>query len=199
MFDINDFDNFVEYNPDQVYGLFDVCSRRFVYIHSNMKFLKFLSVMFSSRYHLWVCDISQADNHQPNMIDNDVAFNWSIEFDQNTHQLFNGDIWYFRHVFKVPRLKELGPPQRSWLIQKDIKYFEYLNTISNILFTSAQSAWDGYVHEIDFEYKESIDTPFVHPRKSFYLKLHNIIYNEYNFDVAKPLIENLINDYAQTL
>lgn len=65
-------------SDEPVYGLYEPVHDLFFLIHPDIEIVKKLVLLFSSRFTLHVCKISDARNYQPGLIDNTVCHNWTL-------------------------------------------------------------------------------------------------------------------------
>jgi hypothetical protein len=186
------------YEDDGVhlYGLYDIITSRFVYIHSNPFFLKLLAVLFSSRYRLFVCQIDCAANYYKNIIDNTVMTNWGIKFDKFEAANMLSRFDFLSQIYKVPELIELGTLPDSEIIVKDIEYFKFVEKLVQELFLFLNDYVDGYSNDVDGLYKDVIGVPFHHKKLEFLTNsVFKVIYLELNLETAKKEILDAFDEY----
>jgi hypothetical protein len=70
------------YPGDKIHhwALYEPASKRFLFTSDvqSIDKLQQIRLLCSSRYNLFLCDISTADNYAPNIIDNECCENWSM-------------------------------------------------------------------------------------------------------------------------
>lgn len=199
MFLISDINNQDEYSDNMLYGLYCPYNKRFVYLNTNRHVLAHTAFMFSSRFELWLCRIDCAENFEPNIIDNEVAQNWSIDFDGNA-AVGARSIFSARHTVEVPLLKYAGKVEVPIAALEDIEYVRYvINLFARIRANIEQPRYDDYSHEIDFVYSSTVHPPFESTRANFFAKVFETVYLESNFAQAKNKIEALNNEYQSIL
>jgi hypothetical protein len=198
MFLIDDILNYHEYNDNMLYGLYDPYSKRFVYTHSNKHILAHTAFLFSSRYELWLCNIAVAENFEPNIIDNDVAQNWSIDF--NGQQLTSNGLFASRSIIDVPLLKDVGQANITTAPLADTEYIKYVVDLFTRISQKVVRPWhDDYFHESDFVYHDIIQSPFTSKRREFYTQVLRVVYFEADFNTARNKIEEMNNAYYSIL
>jgi len=179
-----------------LYGLYDLITQRFIYIHTNPSYLKMIAILFSSRYRLYTCRVDCAKNYTLNIIDNGVATNWGIDFQSYTDPVFTAKFDYFTHIHEVEKLIELGPLPPDEIILKDVPYIQYIDVLWSELENFVSHPYDGYNNDIDSVYRDILQMPFKHPRTKFISEhILSIIYEEYDFEIAKEKIKNAFNSY----
>lgn len=167
------------------YALYNSMIDRFVLTNTSVKLLQLVSVLFSGRYNLIICRLDRATNFNRNLIDNEVALNWT------------GNVDKMKFFTRFPDHHKIIEPKL--LIQQDPVDFndqEYL---------LAAACWldllliDTHIFRQDFVYLyEDLlfeVLPFKHPKKILTNKILHIIYQEFDFITAEKQINELLISY----
>jgi hypothetical protein len=117
----NDPNFFLGYCPDQsqnLLALYQPVMDRFLFVIQDLELAKEMIYLASSRYGLYPCDITTADNYHHNILDNTCCQNWTMS-NRGLRSLITG---YHVSVIKVNQLVEVGAYQdfdvaqeQSWL------------------------------------------------------------------------------------
>lgn len=60
------------------YGLYQLAIDRILFTVEELDLAQQISLIMSSRYNLYLYDLSRAKNYEPNLIDNDCCINWTV-------------------------------------------------------------------------------------------------------------------------
>lgn len=61
------------------YGLYQPVLDRFVFTVDDLEIAQEIKLLMASRFGLYIFDLTQADNYQPNLIDNICCENWTVD------------------------------------------------------------------------------------------------------------------------
>lgn len=99
-----------------LYALYLPVVDRFVLTGTNLLQIEMISLLLSSRYLTWICEISSAENWVPGLVDNECCHNWTLE---NRKDVLASQLTDFLPV-KVTKLIEHTQPwpaaesEKSW-------------------------------------------------------------------------------------
>jgi hypothetical protein len=198
MFDFIAMGDIFEYDDDKnLYGLYDLITNRFLYTNTNVAYLKMIAMLFSSRYRLYLCQLNCAKNWEPNLVDNEVATNWGINFKNYAAFNFAVNFDYLAGVYEVEELIELGPMPEDEIILKDVPYIQYITDLVSDLEDFTSSTQDGFNNAIDAVYGDMLSAPFRHRRTEFLNKeIFTVVYKEFDFQTAKEKIKHALTSYS---
>jgi hypothetical protein len=77
------------------WALYEPASRRFLFSSESQEIahLQEIRMLCSSRYNLFLCDISTAENYHSNILDNTCCDNWSVTGGFNESDLFSAPVY----------------------------------------------------------------------------------------------------------
>lgn len=193
MLDLQKFRWLNEFDGDHLYGLYDIVTQRFIYVHSHFDYLKLVALLFSSRYRLYPCQIDCADNYTPTIIDNDVVTAWGIKYHNAYESSMSSTFNTVKTVYQVKSLIELSPLDDDEIILKDIPYMHYLQGVLTELneLVGISHMGGGFDPDVDLSAAQFLDLPFEHPMSHIIFKeILKVFHEEYDFEIAKGKIRH---------
>lgn len=179
----------------QQYGLYNPVVGRFALVHHDKEVLRWVAKLFSSRYNLFLCDISASRHFSANLIDNSVCHNWTIKDVRNI-----GFTRFPNHdadPFVSSELVDLGPIPEDELLVKDFEYLCFASTwISLLFFEIPRLVSEPYLKYLaeDIPRWSTYNYP-LHPVVRLRDQICSIIYREFVFDTAQEEISKIIENY----
>lgn len=182
------------------YALYNYVVGRFVVTHFDVHVLNTVRKLFSSRYQMILCDLHDAKNFRPDLVDNMCCYNWGVrnsasmqatrfpEFDQRT--------------FACEELVERGPLDENELIWIDREYFwcacSYVTLLTNE--TYRLGVYNQFISEEMLALAgDSLDTSqFLDPITTLKQQIYSAFYNEFDFDKAQDRIKAAVRNYRNT-
>ena len=147
------------------WALYEPASKRFLFTSDDQSIdkLQQIRILCSSRYNLFICDISTADNYAPNLVDNECCENWSMS------GIVNDTTVLASPTFEINKLIPSGSTEIPDSVIKEQKiWIQFVNH------------WLDYVNPMKINQWKFID--------SFIEKMFDIKSNDaegYNFVVEK--------------
>jgi len=194
------------------YGLYDMITNRIVITYHEPHILEFVSNLFSSRVDLKLVNLSTAENFTNNLIDNTCCMNWTVSNHIELTSIRSG----LRINSKIAKAKKLIKSDTTIdfsLLEDTSPYLQYClatvvwfdDNIKNLIseYTGIQElTYKDYDYlfqniflELPFQGNQSSQlgslTKMIRDRK----KVFNIIYNEFDFDIAQIKCNEIINQY----
>lgn len=108
---------------DPVYGLWEPMSDRFLFVTHDISIARTLSLVASSRYLLYVIDISKANNYFHTLIDNTCCNHWSLV---NRGDIMTSNIASFLEIVSAAELVERGH-YTDWPLDREMQYLQICN------------------------------------------------------------------------
>jgi hypothetical protein len=149
-------------NQEHQFGLWEPVLDRFLLVGVDPQNINDLRMIASSRYLLFVCDLSEAANYTPNLLDNSCCENWTLS---NKKSIELGK--FARHINPV-KVEELilchsniewnVESEKSWLLfayhwlkflkhlKVNSQWYFYDRFIKNFIHTSIDKTSDYYDH-----------------------------------------------------
>lgn len=184
--------------PDaSTYGLYEPTNDSFFVVNRNLSVLQEVALLFSSRFTLYVCDISAAASKLSSPIDNTNCANWTVD---NKSQ-FN--ITRFRNPLTVDTISTLVPSsqEKIWNFAQDQQYliavcFWIGEAVTRILDRyNRMNANPGHNLEALNQISKVFGAPFAAPHIGTIEKIKEIIYTEFDYTKAKAQIDQLLIPY----
>jgi len=180
--------------PVMQFGLYEPITSRFVLVGRAEKELLTVANLFSGRLALELCDLTTADNFNPTLVDNSCCLNWTIA---DTSELISakGVNNHIAHpAIRVPHLGPATEIDTSELIVQNQEYlmaaYEWMCLDYRDFFQfNVDSFWKTELrirHDIELVYDVSAGAVAIN-------KIKNIIYNEWDFDIARTLVNEIYN------
>jgi len=176
------------------FALYNAVVDRFVVTFHDEKTLRKISVLWSNRCNLILCQLGQCDNFSPILIDNSVCTQWTVD---DTRELgwtrfpdFDAPPYMVRNLKQLP-----GPLDRDDILFKNL---EYLWASTKWIWT-AQNLRSSYRYIVDMEIFKNMNMPVpLPPRFDLSAEIEKIIYRELDFAEACRQTEILFNEYELT-
>lgn len=180
-----------------VYGLYEPVNDTFFVINRNLEVLQEVAMLYSSRFVLYVCDLTEAIANTPSIIDNTVCANWTL--DSRTYfpvTKFPNPTQVFSIAALAPRTMVL-----NWNFQQDQEYviaacFWVGEAIPRILdrYSNPNPEFIKRITTLDAMSKV-FGAPFPAEHLGTIEKIKEIIYTEFNYSQAKEQIDRLLIPY----
>ena len=106
------------------WALYEPASKRFLFTSNDQDINKLhhIRVLCSSRYNLFICDISTADNYLPDLVDNECCENWSMS------DIINDATVLAMPMLKITRLVPSGSTEVSnSVIREQKNWIQFVN------------------------------------------------------------------------
>jgi len=174
------------------YALYEPISDRFVLTSKSEEVLKLLAILFSSRLKLFVCELHYASNFNPNLIDNSCCLNWTIKDKEKFIISASVNEFVDTSIYTVKKLVEANNINSFELILSNQEYL-----LASVHWVSDSEKGDIFHNHIPFFQNELqlnsyVNLPLKLSSSSEKMKkIFDIIYSEFNFDVAKEKIKSL--------
>jgi len=180
------------------YSLYNIAVNRFLLVSPYYDVMETLSFLFSSRYQFKICRLDQADNYEPNLIDNTLCHHWSFDYGSQPNPA-NMNTTSFIHksriLLDVNKLKEIGEPEHEKIFA-DMEYLRYAHNLIHKLKTqtdikTVDSEFLDYTPIIDGEFGRMIDLPMQTEYEKIEKKVFSIIYRIFDLATAKEEIAKI--------
>jgi len=166
------------------WALYEPASQRFLFTsdHQDLDILQEIRTLCSSRYNLFLFDISTAENYHPNIMDNTSCENWSIhkEFDDRH---FNDSMLMHRPIIETTKLIPSGSTEiAESMIQEQKEWIQFVNYwvlwLRNGILNHYWDIVDKFIEDtmglkfedpLDFDYYENTSTQARAIRRALYL------------------------------
>lgn len=122
---------------DPVYGLWEPMSDRFLFVTHDLSIARTLSLVASSRYLLYVVEISQADNYFHTLIDNCCCNHWSLV---NRGDIMTSNIASFNKIHSATKLAERGC-YTNWPLGQEMQYLQICNWWMQFMQGNTTMSW----------------------------------------------------------
>lgn len=178
-------------HPHSQLGLYNPVIDRIVVVFDNEEVLRRISVCWSSRCQLVLCELGAAENFTVNLIDNSCCMNWTISDKQKLQ-------WTQFPDFDRP------PFMVRELIQKSCEVDQSDILVENLEYLWASITWlwieknqNIRKHHVVPKYMtDSLELPCPPPQNSDLASgIENIIYTEFDFAQARIKIAKLFAEY----
>lgn len=177
------------------YALYDPISERFVLTSKFSHVLHTVSLLWSGRLSLRLCSLHNAKNFRDDLVDNTCCTNWSLKNKEDILIARPISTHITQEVYKV---HEIVPSENLIDDELILENREYLMATYHWI-SPAESGKAVYFNKSDhfyrteFELQGLIDLPIeLTPSAKMLRQIHNIIFAEPEFSIAKEKIESLI-------
>jgi len=198
------------------YGLYEPITNSFVITHSKLHYITYLQHLFSSRFSLVVIDITTSINFDEKLIDNTCVDNWMLK-KTDVRTLNPGQMGWTQVINATQLHKKIDKVDNS-LLKDTLPYIIYALKIIHA-FDDAISLmfgkhsgninmfpdyrlydynfFDIYVKQpFDYSsYSQQTLEGLTYSRKEIF----NIIYTEFNYEVAKEKMKPYLNEMVTEL
>jgi len=179
------------------YGLYEPFSNRFVLVSKFPDALRRVATLFSGRVSLRLCQLHSAVNFESKLIDNTCCTSWTIE-NLSGYNALKG---YREHInMDIFNVKRLGPAESLNEPELIIDNIEYLMATYHWVNYSEREyslmhITDPFV-SAELELNSHVSLPLeLSPTSLATKELHDIIFTEPDFNIAKLKVEKILGNY----
>ncbi|WP_396190110.1 hypothetical protein [Flavobacterium sp.] len=175
------------------YGLYEPSNDAFFAVNRNLQALQEVSLLFSGRFTLYVCDLTDAVNTVIKHLDNTNCANWTVGSKENfnvTRFVDLNKLWYIPSALPacLPKLQNFEQDQQYiiaacfWIGSAIPRILERYNN-------------DTQYTQILNKLSEAVNAPFPAPHLGVTEQIREIIFSEFDYNKAKPQIDRLLAPY----
>ena len=180
-------------NESNVYGLYSYSLDRIIAIHHNTDLMKQVMVLLSPKIRLQIINLSSAKNFSPNIIDNSVCYNWSVEYTD-----FVGVLSVYNKIIFADSLYEIENSAEGLQNLQDLAKwtqltFFYCDIFNNIKKYQFQDKSFNEAFMTDMLDIPKIQSRFREVEKTIY----KTIYFENDYQTANEKILAMVNSYPR--